>query len=124
LRIFAVVATLVLIINVSWLGYAKAKYGIQNGFGVIRKGHCDGVKKANTWIHLAINILSTLLLTGSNAFMSAFSCPSIKEVNEAHQRRKFMHIGSFSLGNLRWILKRKGIIVLILALSSVPFHLL
>lgn len=124
LRTFVSVACIVLIINVSWLGYAKAKYGIQNGFGTIRRGGCGNVKSLNTWLHLGINIMSTLLLTGSNAFMAAFSCPSRKEVDRAHQRGRFLHVGSFSLGNLRAIAKRKGFVVLILALSSVPFHLL
>lgn len=124
LRAFASVACIVLIINVSWLSYAKAKYGVKDGFGTIRRGECESVKSLNTWLHLSINILSTLLLTGSNAFMAAFSCPSRKEVDKAHRRGNFLHVGSFSLGNLRAIAKRKGLVVLILALSSVPFHLL
>ncbi len=124
LRAFVVVACLVLIANVSWLGYAKAKYGISDGFGTVRRGECSDVKSLNTWLHFAINVLSTLLLTGSNAFMAAFSCPSRKEVDKAHQRGRFLHVGSFSLGNLRGIAKRKGLVVLVLALSSAPFHLL
>jgi hypothetical protein len=124
LRAFVTVACIVLIVNVSWLGYAKAKYGIKDGYGTIKRGDCDSVKSLNTWLHLVINILSTLLLTGSNAFMAAFSCPSREEVDKAHRRGRFLHVGSFSLGNLRAVAKRKGFVVLILALSSVPFHLL
>jgi hypothetical protein len=124
LRAFVVVACIILIINLSWLGYAKAKFGITAGYGIIKRGDCDEVKSLNTWLHLVINILSTLLLTGSNAFMAAFSCPSRKEVDKAHRRGRFLHIGSLSLGNLGGIAKRKGFVVLILALSSVPFHLL
>jgi len=124
LRSFAVVAILVLITNIAWLVDAKTRYGIQDGYGTIRKGECSQVKSLNAWLHLAINLLSTLLLTGSNAFMAAFSCPSRKKVDKAHQRRRFLRVGSFSLWNLRSIAKRKGAAVLLLVLSSAPFHLL
>jgi hypothetical protein len=124
LRAFTIVAFVILIINVVWLVYAKQKYGIVDGYGTIRKGECSDVKQLNTWLHLAINILSTLLLTGSNAFMAAFSCPSRAEVDKAHSRFRSLHIGVLSFGNLRGIAKRKSLIVLLLALSSIPFHLL
>jgi hypothetical protein len=124
LRAFTIVAVIVLIVNVTWLVYAKAKYGIVDGYGTIRKGECSEVKQLNTWLHLVINILSTLLLTGSNAFMACYSCPSRKEVDEAHAKRRSLHVGVLSFGNLRGIAKRKSLVVLLLALSSVPFHLL
>lgn len=124
LRIFVAVACIVLIINIVWLVYAKSKYGIVNGFGTIQSGECSKVKGLSTWYHLLINILSTLLLTGSNAFMATYSCPSRQEVDHAHQRGKSLHVGSLSFGNLRCIAKRRGLVVLALALSSAPFHLL
>jgi hypothetical protein len=124
LRAFTAVAVVVLVTNVCWLVYAKAKYGIVDGYGTIRKGECKDVKQLNTWLHLVINILSTLLLTGSNAFMACFSCPSREEVDQAHAKNRSIHIGVLSFGNLRGIAKRKSLVVLLLALSSVPFHLL
>jgi hypothetical protein len=124
LRAFVLVAFLVLIVNVSWLAYAIARYGISDGYGTISHGTCDAVKSVNMWLHLGINILSTLLLTASNTFMAAYCCPSRKEIDKAHQQRKSLQIGSLGLGNLKWIAKRKGFVVLVLALSSVPFHLL
>jgi hypothetical protein len=124
LRAFTIVAFIVLFVNVLWLIYAKAKYGIVDGYGTIRKGECSEVKKLNTWLHLVINILSTLLLTGSNAFMACYSCPSREEVDKAHFKCRSLHIGVLSFGNLRWIAKRKSFVVFLLALSSVPFHLL
>jgi hypothetical protein len=63
-------------------------------------------------------------LAGSNSFMAAFSSPSREEVDKAHQHSKSLHVGTFSLGNLRGIAKRKSFVVLVLAISSVPFHLL
>jgi hypothetical protein len=124
LRAFTFVAVIVLIVNVIWLVYAKTKYGIVDGYGTIRKGECSEVKQLNTWLHLVINILSTLLLTGSNAFMSAFSCPSRAELDREHARGRTLHVGILSFGNLRGIAKRKSLVVILLALTSIPFHLL
>ena len=124
LRWFTFVAVIVLVTNVAWLFDARSRYGIKNGFGTIKSGPCTSIKNLNTWLHLMINVLSTLLLTGSNAFMAVFSCPSRKEVDKAHRRGKFLRVGSISLGNLKAIAKRKGLVVLVLAMSSVPFHLL
>ncbi|KAL5384274.1 hypothetical protein DPSP01_005420 [Paraphaeosphaeria sporulosa] len=125
LRLFLAVAIVVLVVNVSWLVYAKTHYsGIASGFGTIQRGDCNVAKSTNTWLHLLINVLSTSLLTGSNAFMSAYCCPSRKEVDKAHARRKWLHVGILSLRNLSKIAKRKSLVVLLLCVSSVPFHLL
>jgi hypothetical protein len=125
LRFFLTVAIIVLVVNISWLGYAKTHYGgLDGGFGTIQRGDCDTAKKTNTWLHLLINVLSTLLLTASNAFMSVYCCPSRKEVDAAHRRRKWLHVGMLSVRNFRSIAKRKSLVVVLLCLSSVPFHLL
>ena len=125
LRFFLAVAVIVLIINISWLGYASTHYGgLREGYGSIQKGECGAAKRTNTWLHLLINVLSTLLLTGSNAFMSTYCCPSRKEVDVAHARRKWLHVGMLSFRNLGGIAKRKALVVILLCLTSVPFHLL
>lgn len=124
LRGFAILASIILIINVSWLGAARAKYGIKDGYGTLKEGPCGSIESLSSWLHFAINVLSTLLLTGSNAFMAAFCCPSREEVDKAHQRGKFLHVAVLNLGNLRRIAFRKGVVVVLLAISSIPFHLL
>lgn len=40
LRAFLAVAVIVLIVNVSWLGYGMSEYGIIDGFGTIKEGKC------------------------------------------------------------------------------------
>ena len=124
LRGFALVAGIVLVINISWLFWAKKKYGISSGYGTIQRGDCAVAKRLNTWLHLLINGMSTLLLMGSNAFMQAFSGPTREEVDRAHGQRRWLHIGALSFRNMRGIAKRKVIVCLILAISSIPFHLL
>lgn len=124
LRGFALVAATVLVTNISWFFWAKKKYGISAGYGTIQRGDCAVAKRMNTWLHLLINAMSTLLLMGSNAFMQTFSGPTREEVDRAHSQRRWLHIGALSFRNMRGIAKRKVFVCLILALSSIPFHLL
>lgn len=125
LRVFLSVAIIVLLVNLSWLAYASTHYsGLKSGYGIIQQGDCNDAKSTDTWLHLLINILSTLLLTGSNTFMAIYCCPSRKEIDKAHARRTWLHVGVLSLRNLGKIAKRKSLVVLILGLSSLPFHLL
>lgn len=81
-------------------------------------------KRLNAWLHLLINILSALLLAGSNTFMQLFSAPTQQEVDRAHVRRIWLHIGVLGIRNWRGIAKRKALVSLLLALTSIPFHLL
>lgn len=124
LRGFAVVAAVVLITNISWFFWAKKKYGISAGYGTIQRGDCAVAKRINTWLHLWINAMSTLLLMGSNAFMQTFSGPTREEVDRAHGQHRWLHIGALSFRNMRGIAKRKVLVCLVLAMSSIPFHLL
>ena len=124
LLIFSLVGCAVFIINFSWLIHAIVNYGVKGGYGTIQAGDCGSAKRVNTWLHLLINVLSTLLLAGSNAFMATYSCPSRAEVDEAHNKQRWLHIGTLSFRNLTGIAKRKSFIVLVLSLSSAPFHLL
>ena len=124
LHLFAALASIVLLVNVSWLGYVISRYGISDGYGTIKTGNCSAVKRVNTWLHLLINVLSTLLLMGSNAFMAACSAPTRHEIDKCHARGRWLHVGSMSLRNIRGIAPVKSLVCLLLAVSSVPFHLL
>lgn len=72
----AVCALASLIINLVvalWL----ASKGKNSAILEVYQGNCDTVAQADIWVHLAINVLSTLLLGGSNfcsAATSLFAC--------------------------------------------------
>ena len=82
------------------------------------------VEKYDTWIHLAINVVSTALLSGSNYCMQVLCAPNRKEVDDAHARKRYMDIGVPSLRNLTLIRKEKLLLWCLLGLSSLPLHLM
>lgn len=101
----------------------KSKYKVQNGLGTLFQGSCARTRQLNVWIHLLVNILGTLLLSGSNYCMQVLISPTRQEVDCAHEKRIWIHIGIPSLRNLRHIATERTAMWTMLLLSSMPLHL-
>ena len=120
----AAVAATVLIINLILAIWAVSTHKMQNGLGTLQDGSCKKTATLTFWTHLAINILSTLLLGASNYSMQCLSSPTRNEIDKAHSRGIWLDIGVPSLRNLRWISKSRLVLWWLLAISSIPLHLL
>lgn len=119
----SILAAFSLVINfvaAIWLGSHKQGANLVE----VYRGNCDTVKEIDLWAHLAINALSTLLLGGSNYCMQCLCAPTRADVDRMHQKRRFLDIGVPSFRNLRAIPRHKSVLWWILALSSIPLHLL
>lgn len=114
----------VLIVNLILTIWASARYGVKGGLGTIQSGACSKTKDLATWLHLAINVLSTLLLGASNYAMQCLSAPTREEVDKAHCRKAWMDIGVPSMRNLRRISRSRLVMWWLIAASSIPLHLL
>ena len=120
----ALLAIISLIINLSVIIWLSTHKDSSTGLVEMYRGDCGKVKTMNTWNHLAINIISTLLLGGSNYSMQCLVAPTRDEIDKEHARGRFLDIGVPSIRNLFKISKPKMILWWILGLSSVPLHLL
>lgn len=89
---------------------------------VVYTGTCNRTRALNIGLHLLINIVSTLVLASSNFFMQVLCAPTRSELDEAHVKRKFLEIGVQSPRNLLRIPFPRSIGWLLLALTSVPLH--
>lgn len=96
------------------------------GDGVVQlfNGSCTQVERMDLWIHLAINALSTLLLSGSNYCMQCLCAPTRKDVDAAHAKGIWLDIGVPSTRNLRRVPVYKTVMWVMLGLSSLPLHLM
>ena len=117
-------AAVVFGLNVGWTSWASTTYKTSGGIGTLYIGDCSTVKTLNLWLHLAINILSTLLLGSSNYFMQLLVAPTRDEVDKAHRESTWLDIGTPSVRNLRWISKESVLTWCSLGLSSAILHLL
>ena len=111
-------------INVIVTIYAVVKHGSHSEQSPLYVGSCREVSRLSLWIHLAINALSTLLLSASNYTMQVLVSPTREEIDRAHARRDWLDIGIPSFRNLRHISAVRVQLWSLLALSSVPLHLM
>ena len=117
---FAVWATIVFLINIIvtiWGSTARHS-------GVLLDGDCDRVKNLNTGLHVLINVLSTILLSGSNYCMQCLSGPTRSEVDKAHAQGNWLDIGIPSIRNVKHLSRQRIVLWVLLALTSLPLHLL
>jgi hypothetical protein len=87
-------------------------------------GSCSTANRLNTAVHLLINILSTVLLAASNFCMQLLIAPTRNQINRAHRKRQWLDIGIPSLRNFRHVSRTHQCAYLLLAISSLPLHLL
>ncbi|KAI7276321.1 hypothetical protein KC345_g6807 [Hortaea werneckii] len=114
----------VLILNTTLAVYAGIKYVSNGAVGTALDGKCEEVNTWATILHILINALSSVLLSASNYTMQCLCSPTRAEINRAHARGDWLDIGVASFRNLSRIDKRRTVLWWILALSSVPIHLL
>lgn len=110
-------------INLALIIWTSTK-GVEGGIATIQEGDCNTTKRLDLWLHLGINLLSTLLLGASNYTMQCLSAPTRDEINKAHRQRMSLDIGIASVWNLQRISPRRVILWWLLALSSIPLHLM
>lgn len=84
----------------------------------------EGLRASHSGAHLVINILSTLLLGACNYSMQCLSSPTRAEIDKAHNKGVWLDIGVPSVRNLRRLSTARVTLWWLLAISSIPLHLL
>ncbi len=107
-----------LIIKGAKNGYDK--YGIAD----VIEGDETTVAQWNIALHVLINVLGTILLSGSNYTLQVLSSPTRDELDKFHKRGEWLDIGVLSLRNIRALPRWRASLCVLLSLSSIPLHLL
>lgn len=121
---FTAACVLSLLLNAAFIIWAMVRFPVEEGIGVLTTGSCSSIKRLNVGIHIIINILSTVLLSGSNYCMQVLSAPDRQLVDVSHSKRRYVDIGVPSLRNLRYVSNGRFRLWWMLGLSSLPLHLL
>ncbi|PVH97856.1 hypothetical protein DM02DRAFT_657843 [Periconia macrospinosa] len=119
----AVLSAIVLALNVGMVAWASNCPPSEDNTKILYDGSCSTSAKANIAAHAAINVLSTLLLGASNYSMQIAMAPSRADVDKAHSKRRALTIGVPTLKNFRNISILRRLCWELLALSSIPLHL-
>jgi hypothetical protein len=118
------VVGVILFTNLGFTIFAVSRYGSDKGVGLIYEGDCERVRTLDQWIHLLINLLGTGMLSASNYCMQLQAAPTRANIDRAHRDDRWLDIGIPSLRNLRYISNWRRLSWALLALSSVPIHLI
>ncbi|PWW73703.1 hypothetical protein C7212DRAFT_359553 [Tuber magnatum] len=97
---------------------------MKGGVGTLYSGSCGKSRTIGMWLHLGINVLSTLLLSGSNYTQQCLAAPTRREIDAAHARRRWMDIGVPSVRNLFRIKPERRMLWFAIGFTSIPLHLL
>ncbi|ETN41729.1 uncharacterized protein HMPREF1541_03665 [Cyphellophora europaea CBS 101466] len=119
----AVIGCLTMVVNVVALRWLKSHPNLETGLVEVYRGDCHQVERLHIWSHFAINLLGTLLLSGSNYCMQVLCAPTRSELDRAHAKRQYLNIGIQSPRNLWLISPYRAIMWWVLGLSSIPLHL-
>jgi hypothetical protein len=119
----SVMASCVLLMNCIAAVVINSTYFTREGVSTAYEGDCDVANRWSFGLHIAINILSSLLLSASNYTMQVLNAPTRSECDKAHARGDWVDIGVTSLRNIARITWPRRVLWLLLGLSSVPIHL-
>ena len=117
-------AAIILLLNIILTIVASARNPGHGGLANIQEGNCSQSDRLDFWLHLLINALSTILLAASNYCMQCLSSPTRKDIDKAHAQHRWLDIGVQSIRNLGSISGYRLCLWWLLALSSIPLHLL
>ena len=101
---------------------AASSYPIVDYVGTLFDGNCGQAKSISAWLQLAINVLSTVLLGASSYCMQCLSSPTREEVDKAHSKGDYLHLGVPSIHNILGIGLYRKYLWLSLGLSALPLH--
>ncbi|KAH7378303.1 hypothetical protein BKA66DRAFT_149201 [Pyrenochaeta sp. MPI-SDFR-AT-0127] len=119
----AVCSSVVLLINLSTAIWAISALPVKNGQVTAFEGSCSKSKRLNLAIHLLINALGAILLGASNYCMQCLCAPTRTEIDKAHRKMIWLDIGVLSFRNLTHISRKRCVLWVCIALSSLPLHL-
>ncbi|KAH8834588.1 hypothetical protein DL96DRAFT_1443593, partial [Flagelloscypha sp. PMI_526] len=115
--------SIVLVVNVTVLGFLIRRNSTHSAIVPIITGSCASLKHTSLFVHLAINVASSLLLSGSNFCMQCISAPTRRDIDAAHERGRWFDIAVPSVRNIRFLGRKRLLLWLFIGLSSIPLHL-
>lgn len=117
--VFFICVTNLVLAAIAWSGYK-----ITDGAATLYEGDCTVAKRADSGLHVLINVLGTLLLGASNLVLQLIVAPTRQEVDKAHAKGVWLNIGVPSFHNLRHLSKTSLVLWFFLTISSIPIHFL
>lgn len=117
---WSIVALVIFYIHLGCTIFAIVRYGRgdHNGMQTMWTGDCRHASNVNTFLHVGISIMSNTVFSAGGYYMQCLLAPSRKEVDIAHRKSIWLHIGVPSFRNMKLVHKRKVLLWWLLAAST------
>lgn len=114
---------LVLLVYVTFLIWIYTNLQVRHGVAEISSGTCPQISKKAAYAHFVASAFAILLFAVGTHASQILLSPTRAEVENAHARDRWLHIGVGGLRNMKWIHKRRLIKALLLVMASLllPF---
>ena len=115
---------LVLLVYIVFLVWIYTSLQVRHGVAEVFSGTCSQSSRAAAYAHFATNALAVLLFAVGTHASQILLSPTRAEVENAHARDRWLHIGVGGLRNMKWIHKRRLIKAVVLLATSILLPLL
>jgi hypothetical protein len=114
---------LVLVVYLAFLAWIYTNLQVRHGIAEIFSGACPQAFRAITYAEFATNTFAILLFAAGTHAVQLLLSPTRAEVEFAHARERWLHIGVGGLRNMKWVPKRRLMKAVILLMTSgiLPF---
>ncbi|THX60930.1 hypothetical protein D6D06_00932 [Aureobasidium pullulans] len=116
-------ASFTLIAYIAFLIWIHSNTHVAHGVAEVFSGICSEASRTVAYAHLLFNAFAVLLFAVGTHGVQVLLSPTRAEVDTAHARERWLHIGVGGFRNMRWIHKRRLIRAVLLGLASImlPF---
>ena len=101
------------------LVYLAAKGLLSARESVIFSGPRATAESIDSGLHALVNVFAVVLLAGANYVFQLLSSPTRREVDVAHERKRWLDIGVPSFRNLAHIPKTRAILAVLVLLVAI-----
>lgn len=118
-----IIVGLLLMTYLAFLIWIYDNIHVRHGLATVFDGACSQASKTGAYAHFTTCAFAVLLFTAGSHGVQLLLSPTRDEVENAHSRNRWLHIGVGGLRNMRWISKRRLIKAILLATTSLslPF---
>ena len=114
---------LLLLVYVAFLIWIYSNLQVRNGVAELISGACPQASRIAAYAHFTTNAFAVLLFSVGTHASQILLSPTRAEIENAHARDRWVHIGVGGVRNMKWMHKRRltKAVVLLMTSALLPF---
>lgn len=120
----SLISFIILVAEIIVLIVILTKTKLLAGESAVWSGDCGRAERINIGIHVVINVIGIVLLAGANYAFQVLSSPTRREVDKAHEKRRWLDIGVTSVRNFAHISGFRAILGIIILFTAISIQVM